>query len=412
MLLKLLNPFIIIISTIINILTAPTTITTNVSLSIYIYRQRRIFKLKIKVNQNTLANHISIVQRGISPRTTLQILDGILLEAYNGKLKLTATDLEIGIETYLDCNIIEEGSIVINSRIFGDIIRKLPNSTVSIEVEDNNINIKCESSEFNILGSNPHEYPTLPKVIDENAFKIPKDLFKTAIKRTVFATAKDETRPILTGVLLKLEGNKCSFVSLDGYRLALCNIAINTVNDIKIIIPGRVLEELSKILGDEEEELLISTSPGNIIFNLGDTIVTSRLLEGQFLNYKDIIREEHDTKIIVNRKNLQASLERASLLAKEEKANLVKLNIYDNQVVVKSNTEIGNVHEVISSRQEGDDVNIAFNSKYLLDGIKVIDAEEIELSFMGSLNPCIIKPVDDDNYTYLVLPVRLAQDDY
>ncbi|NLY77128.1 MAG: DNA polymerase III subunit beta [Tissierellia bacterium] len=368
--------------------------------------------MKININQNTLASHISIVQRGISARSTLQILDGILLEAYNGKLKLTSTDLEIGIETHLDCNVIEEGSIVINSRIFGDIIRKLPNSIISIEVKDNNINIKCESSEFNILGSNPFDYPELPKLIDEDSFRIPGDLFKNAIKKTVFATAKDETRPILTGVLLEIEGNKCSFVSLDGYRLALSNLSISTDKDIRVIIPGRVLEELSKILGDDEEEVKISTSAGNIIFNLGDTIVTSRLLEGQFLNYKDIIREEHDTRIEVNRKSLQDSLERASLLAKEEKANLVKLNIQDNEVIVKSNTEIGNVYEKIESKQEGDNVNIAFNSKYLLDGIKVIDSEEIELSFMGSLNPCIIKPVDDKNYTYLVLPVRLAQDDY
>ena len=199
----------------------------------------------------------------------MQILDGILLEAYNGKLKLTSTDLEIGIETHLDCNVIEEGSIVINSRICGDIIRKLPNSIISIEVKDNNINIKCESSEFNILGSNPFDYPELPKLIDEDSFRIPGDLFKNAIKKTVFATAKDETRPILTGVLLEIEGNKCSFVSLDGYRLALSNLSISTDKDIRVIIPGRVLEELSKILGDDEEEVKISTSAGNIIFNLG-----------------------------------------------------------------------------------------------------------------------------------------------
>jgi len=368
--------------------------------------------LKITVNQNLLSNHINIVQKGVSARTTLQILDGILLEAYDGKLKMVSTDLEIGIETYLDCNVIEEGSIVINSRIFGDIIRKLPNSIVTIEVKDNNVNIKCESSEFNILGNNPHEYPQLPKIIDENSFRIPRDLFKNAIKQTVFATAKDETRPILTGVLLEITDNKCSFVALDGYRLALRSMFINVNNDIKVIIPGRVLEELNKILGEDEEEILVSTSTGNIIFNMGNTIVTSRLLEGQFLNYKDIIREEHKTKIVVNRKNFQDGLERASLLAKEEKANLVKFNIYDDEVVIKSNTEIGNVYEKISSKQEGDNINIAFNSKYILDGIKAMDAEEIELSFMGSLNPCIIRPVGDENYTYLVLPVRLAQDDY
>lgn len=368
--------------------------------------------MRIKVNQNLLSNHINIVQKGISSRTTLQILDGILLEAFDGKLKLTATDLEIRIETYLDCEILEEGSIVINSRIFGDIVRKLPNSTIDINVQDNNINIKCESSEFNILGSNPREYPELNTVIDRNSFNIPKDLFKSAIRQTVFATTKDETRPILTGVLLEINDGKAAFVALDGYRLALRNISINCNENIKIIIPGRVLEELNKILDDSEEDMIISISSGNVIFNLGNTIVSSRLLEGQFLNYKDIIRDEHKTNIVVNRRAFQDSLERASLLAKEEKANLVKLNIYDDELIIKSNTEIGNVNEKISARKDGENVNIAFNSKYLLDGIKVIDADEIKLSFVGSLNPCIINPVNDKNYTYLVLPVRLAQEDY
>mgnify|MGYP000385941679 CR=1 FL=1 len=368
--------------------------------------------MKIQVNQKTLSSHIGIVQKGISSRTTLQILDGILMEAYEDKLKLTSTDLEIGIESYLDCNIIEEGSIVINARIFGDIVRKLPESPISIEVKDNNINIKCEDSEFNILGNNSNEYPELPSIRDESSFTIPKDLFKSAIRQTVFATAQDETRPILTGVLLEIDNGIGSFVALDGYRLSLRSIPVDCSENIKIVIPGRVLNELSKILDDEEENITISTAPGNVIFNLGDTIVSSRLLEGQFLNYKDIIRQEHKTSVIVDRKSFQDSLERASLLAKEEKANLIRLNIKDNLVFIKSNTEIGNVNERISSEKKGDNINIAFNSKYLLDGIKVIDSEKIELLFMGSLNPCIIKPVDDIEYTYLVLPVRLAQEDY
>lgn len=367
--------------------------------------------MRIRVDQNILSNHINIVQKGISTRTTLQILDGILLETINGRLKLTATDLEIRIETYLDCDIIEEGAIVVNSRIFGDIIKKLPNSSINIQVEDNNINITCESSEFNILGSSPYEYPELPTIVNQNSFNIPKDLFKSAIRQTVFATTQDETRPILTGVLLEITNGNGYFVALDGYRLALRSIPVDLKEDIKIVIPGRVLGELNKIL-DDDENLTITTAPGHVIFDMGDTVVSSRLLEGQFLNYKDIIRKDHKTNVKVNRKELQDSLERASLLAKEEKANLVKLNIANNQIIIKSNSEIGNVNEEIPSEQEGEDVNIAFNSKYVIDGIKAIDSEEIELYFMGSLNPCIINPVGDKNYTYLVLPVRLAQEDY
>ncbi|HHV46462.1 MAG TPA: DNA polymerase III subunit beta [Tissierellia bacterium] len=368
--------------------------------------------MKIQVSQKTLSNHIGIVQKGIPSRTTLQILDGILMEAYGDKLKLISTDMEIGIETYLDCHVIEEGSTVINARIFGDIVRKLPDSTIHIELSDNNINIKCEDSEFNIMGYNPNEYPELPYISNEISFSIPKNLFRSAIRQTVFATAQDETRPIYTGVLLEIMDGMASFVALDGYRLSFRSIPVSSSENIKIVIPGRVLNELNKILGDEEEDMTIYIAPKNVMFNLGDTVVSSRLIEGQFLNYREMIRQEHKTSVKVDRKSFQDSLERASLLAKDEKANLVRLNIVDNQVFIKSNNEIGNVNERISSNKSGDDINIAFNSKYLLDGIKVIDSEMIELLFMGSLNPCIIRPIDDIDYTYLVLPVRSAQEDF
>ena len=369
--------------------------------------------MKFKIDQRKLSKHISIAQKGISSRTTLQILDGILIEAKNNKLKLTGTDLEISIETYVDCEIEVEGSIVVSSRIFGDIVKKLPSSPIYIDVdENNNINIKCENSEFNILGNSHSEYPDLPIILENDSFQLPKDLFKSAVRQTVFATTQDETRPSLTGVLFEVNNNKISFVALDGYRLALRKVPLDSNVDIKIIIPGRALNELNKIIDDGEENIIITSAPGHVIFNMGDTTVYSRLLEGQFFNYREIIRKDHKTSVIVNKKFFQDSLERASLLAKEEKANLIKLSVNDEEILITSNSEIGSVNEVIKAKSNGENLNIAFNSRYILEGIKIIDAEEIEINFMGSLNPCIIKPVDDENYTYLVLPVRLAQDGY
>lgn len=368
--------------------------------------------MKFKVEKRNLSKHIGIAQKGISSRTTLQILDGILIETSANRLKLTGTDLEMGIETYLDCEVIEEGSIVVSSRIFGDIIKKLPDALISIEVEKNNINIKCDNSEFNIAANSGEDYPELPLIVENETFSLPSDIFKAVIKQTVFATSQDETRPSLTGVLLEIKDGTISFVALDGYRLTLRKLPLKSDLDTKIIILGRSLNELNRILEDTEDDLKISLSPGQVIFNLGDTIVYSRLLEGQFFNYKDIIRDEHKTKVIVNKRNFQNSLERASLLAKEEKANLIKLNLENNRVIVRSNSEIGNVHEELESVQNGENLNIAFNSRYLLEGIKVIESENIELNFMGGLNPCIINGVGDDDYIYLVLPVRLAQDDY
>lgn len=368
--------------------------------------------MKIEINQRDLSKHLNIAQRGISSRTTLQILEGLLIETVDGQLKITSTDLEISIETFVNCTIIEQGSIVVNSRIFGDIIKRLPDALIDIEVKDNNINIKCENSEFNILGNQPNEYPDLPLIVEKDKFVLPKDLFKSAIRQTVFATSQDETRPALTGVLLEIQDKTLSFVALDGYRLALRKLPSNVDLDVKIIIPARSLNELNKILEDRDEDITISTAPGQVVFNIGDTIVYSRLIEGQFFNYKDIMRKDHKTKVIVNRRELQNSLERASLLAKEEKANLVRLSVMDNTVIIRSNSEIGDVYEKIDSNQDGENLNIAFNSRYILEGIKIIEAEELELHFMGSLNPCIINAEDNDNYTYLVLPVRLAQDDF
>src|SRR5699024_4820360 len=238
------------------------------------------------------------------------------------------------------------------------------------------------------------------------------DIFKDIIRQTVFATTQDETRPSLTGVLAESNGERISFVALDGYRLALKKLNLDSSLDFKIIIPGRSLNELNKILEDSEEDFKISISPGHVIFDIGDTIVYSRLLEEQLINYKDIIRNDHNNKVIVNKNDFRDSLERALLLSKEEKANLVKLTISDNEVIIRSNSEIGNVYEQIDSEQEGEDLNIAFNSRYILEGIKTIESENIQLNFMGSLNPCIINGLDDKNYTYLVLPVRLAQDDF
>ena len=368
--------------------------------------------MKFVIKQRDLTKHINIAQRGISSRATLQILDGILIETMKDKIKLTATDLEISIETYIECEILEQGSIVVNSRVFGDIIKKLPDSMIYIDVKNNNINIKCENSEFNIICNPGDDYPDLPIAIEQDNFILPKDIFKNAIRQTVFATIQDETRPSLTGVLLEIENRKISFVALDGYRLALRKIPINSYINLKLIIPGRSLNELNKILEDREEDISISASTGQVIFNIGDTIVYSKLLEGQFFNYKDIMRKDHKTKVVVNKKSFLNGLERASLLAKEEKANLVRLNVIDNSIIIRSNSEIGDVYERISSNQEGENLNIAFNSRYIIEGIKIMDSEEIELNFMGSLNPCIINVLDDDTYTYLVLPVRLAQDDY
>ncbi|WP_425449240.1 DNA polymerase III subunit beta [Dethiothermospora halolimnae] len=364
--------------------------------------------MKIKIDQKQLSKCIGIVQKAISTKTTLPILEGILIETIDNRLKITATDLELGIESYIDCEVIEEGSFVVTAKIFGDIIRKLPNETVDIEVKENyNIEINCGHSKFNLIGQPSEEYPQLPKISDEVSFDIPQDLLKIMIKQTIFATAQDETRPILTGALLEISNNSATLVALDGYRLAVKKVSINCNEDIKVVIPGKSLNELSKILEDDENDINIKFTKGHIIFNLGDTVISSRLLEGQFLNYKDIIRNEYNSKVVVNTNDIKQSIERASLLVKEGKNNLIKFSVSDDKMLITSNSEIGNVHEEVPIKLEGNDVEIAFNSKYILDGIRVIDSKEIIMNFVSDINPCIINPTEDNKYTYLILPVRL-----
>lgn len=369
-------------------------------------------QLKIRIQQKDLSRCINVVQKGISSKSTLPILSGILLETEEGKLKLTGTDLEIGIKSSVNCEIIEEGNIVITSRIFGDIVRKLPDLPIDINVdENNNVHIICGNSKFNIIGQPSIDYPQLPEIFEGSYFEIPKDLLKSMIRQTIFAAAQDETRPILTGALFETSNNSASLVAIDGYRLAVKKVSVNVNEDIKVVIPAKTLNEVSKILEDDDTEVKISCTQGNVIFNFGDTIITSRLLEGQFLNYNDIIRNEYKLKIRVKTRDLQECLERASLLAREGKNNLVKLDISDDRLVITSNSEIGNVYEELPIELEGNDIRIAFNSKYILEGIKAIDSEEIVMDMISNVNPCIIRPAEDNSYTYLVLPVRLAAED-
>lgn len=367
--------------------------------------------MKIKVDQKKLSKAINIVQKGISNKTTLPILSGILIEAIDNKLKLTGTDLELGIESSIDCEVIEKGSIVITSKIFGDMIRKLPDAPIEIEIQENNtVNINCGNSKFKIIGQSSVEYPQLPKLLDEIAVDIPKDLLKVMIRQTVFATAQDETRPILTGALFEIKEGEAALVALDGYRLALKNININCPRDVKVVIPSKTLNELSKILDDNESDVNVRFTSSHILFDLGSTVIISRLIEGQFLNYNDIIRSEYKSKVKVKTRDLQESIERASLLVKEGNNNLVKLDVTDENLVITSNSEIGTIHEEIPIELEGNDIKIAFNCKYILDGIKVIDSEEVEMNFVSNISPCILKPIGDNSYTYLILPVRLANE--
>ncbi|KAB3532223.1 DNA polymerase III subunit beta [Alkaliphilus serpentinus] len=360
--------------------------------------------------QRTLLNSINIVQKSVSTRTTLPILKGIYIEAQEHHLKLVATDLEVGIENLLDAEIISEGAFVIDAKLFGEIIRKLPDDDVEIKLIDSNqVFIKCQSAEFNVLCHNAEDFPELPSIDDKSNFSISNELFRNMIRQTVFATSQDESRPILTGVLMEIDEDSFNMVALDGYRLALRKGKIKSELNRKVVIPSRTLTELSRIISnDDEEDVEICLSENHAQFRFSNTKIISRLLEGEFINYKQIIPKEYKSRVKINTKSLLNSIERASLLAKEGKNNLVKFIVSDENMVITSNSELGKVHEEIIITLEGEEIEIAFNSKYFMDALKVFDEEEIYLNFTTNISPVIFKPVSNDHYTYLVLPIRLS----
>ena len=359
-------------------------------------------------SKSELMEGISTVQKAVTGKTTLPILEGILITTNNGELILTATDLDLGIQTRVSCNIIETGCVVLNSRLFGEIIRKLPDMDIRIEVDGSyNASIVCDKSKFNLVGYSPDEYPELPSINENILYKLPQDLLKNMIRQTIFATAQDETRPILTGVLFEVSSGVLTMVALDAYRLSLRRSNINVNDNISAVIPGKTLSEVGKILLASNDDVSITFTANHILFSIGRTKVISRLLDGEFINYKQIIPEEYKLRIRVNTKLLLDSIERASLLAREGKTNLITMDIKEDYMVITSNSQLGNVHEEVSIFSEGIGIQIRFNSKYFIDVLKIVDVDEVYLEFSSSVSPCLLKTTESNDYTYLVLPVRL-----
>lgn len=369
--------------------------------------------MKIKINQNELNKAINIVQKAVSLRTPLPILSGILIEAKNNMLILTATDLDLGIKTYSPCEIEEEGSIVVQSRLIGDFVRKLPaNTYVFIETkENNNMEIRCMNSEINILGNSAAEYPDNTFDNEGETFKIKTETLKDLIRHTYFAAAQENIKPIFTGCLFEIKNNLCTIVALDGYRMAVKKEQIDYDGEISIVVPSKTLLEILRIIEENKEETEIVISESHISFKIENTIIISNLLEGKFIDYEGIIKDNYISLVKVNTEDIRESIERASLLARDDKNNLIILDIKDYNMQINSASEYGNVEENISVEKDGEDIKIGFNSKYILDYLKVIDSDMISLNLIGKNNPCFIKEENEDKdkyYIYMVLPVRIS----
>ena len=372
--------------------------------------------MKIVCYKDTILKAINSVVKGGASKTTMPILEGILIQTNDNEIKLTTYDLEIGIEYVMECEVKEQGSTVVNAVMFSEIIRKLPDTEISITLNDKNLlEIECEGSLYKLATMNPEEFPELPKIEVENSIEISQNVLKNMIRKTIFAVSNEETRPIFTGCLFEVENNKLTLVAVDGFRLALRSVFLTKQsNNFKAVIPGKTLNEVNKIMSDSFEPVTIGISKNQALFEMDNCKIVTRILDGEFLNYKNVIPSNWETRIKVNKNSIQNSFERISLISsssvEKEKKYPVKIQVDIGKVTISCTNQTGDAKEEIYVTTEGKNLEAGFNPKYFLDSLKVIEEEEVYIEFGTSISPCLIKSVENKDYTYMILPIRLKED--
>ncbi len=369
--------------------------------------------MKFICEKETILKAINSVINGVASKTTMPILEGILIQTNDNEVKLTTYDLEIGIEYIIDADVKEQGATVVNAIMFSEIIRKLPDTDINISLNEQNLLvIECEGSLYKLATMNPDEFPELPQINIENSISIEQNTLKDMIRKTIFAVSTEENRPIFTGCLFEIKNNKLNVVAVDGFRLAWKSKFLqNNSNDFTAVIPGRTLNEVNKIILDSFDTIKIGVAKNQALFEMENCKLVTRLLDGEFLNYSSVIPENWETRVRVNRSNIQNCFERISLISsssiEKEKKYPVKVTIDIGKVTISCTNQTGDAKEEMYVSTEGQNLEAGFNPKYFLDALRAIDDEEIFIDFGTSISPCIIRPVDEGDYKYMILPIRL-----
>ena len=372
--------------------------------------------MKVVCYKDKILKAINSVVKGVASKTTMPILEGILIQTNDNEIKLTTYDLEIGIEYVIECEVKEQGSTVVNAIMFSEIIRKLPDTEISISVNANNLlEIECEGSLYKLATMNPEEFPELPKIEVENGIEVEQINLKNMIKKTIFAVSMEESRPIFTGCLFEIENNKLNLVAVDGFRLALRSLFLNKpTQNFSAVLPGKKLNEVNKILSDSFDIVKIGVSKNQALFEMENCKIVTRILDGEFLNYKNVIPNNWDTRILVNKSNIQNSFERISLISassvEKEKKYPVKVQVDIGKVTISCTNQTGDAKEELYVSTEGKNLEAGFNPKYFLDALKSIDDEEVYIEFGTSISPCLVKSTQNNDYVYMILPIRLKED--
>lgn len=347
--------------------------------------------------------------KAVSNKTTLPILECILIES-DEQIKLTATDMELGIETYVNGTILEAGKIAIDAKLFSEIIRKLPDSEIVIETDSNyQAVIKCEKAKFTISGKSGDDFSLLPEVERSKGICLSQFTVKEVIRQTIFSTVENESTKLMSGELFEIEGNNLKVVSLDGHRISIRNVALKENHElIKVVVPGKTLNDVSKILdGGLDDYVDIYFTDKHILFEFGETKVVSRLLEGEYYKINQMLTNDYETKITINKKEFMDCIDRATLLIKESDKKPIILNIGNENIHLKIDSSIGSMNEEMDIQKEGKDLMIGFNPKLLLDALRVIDEEEVSVYFINQKAPCYLKD-ENETYRYVILPVNIS----
>lgn len=368
--------------------------------------------MNIVCDKALLSSAIDGVSKAVTLRSSIPALEGILLKAEGFQLTLTGYDLEMGITTTIEANVRQAGEIVLSAKLLGDMVRRLPSGEVSIYTnESGNATIKGGVAEFDILAMSASDYPDLPTPGADHTLTIKAGILRGMIEKTLYAVSQDDKKPAHTGELFAIEEDKLTVVALDGYRLAIVERPVQAEKHIRIIIPAKTLTEVNKLLGDDEDDVRISANRRFVVFNSGNYTILSRLIEGEFLNYANVIPNGCKTRVVLETRDFIDTIERASLIITERLKNPLRI-LFDasGKVTVRCQTNLGKVVDEFSAQVEGDPVEIGFNNRYLLDALRNARCEKVVLELSGPLSPVKILPEEGEDFIYLVLPVRFKND--
>ena len=366
--------------------------------------------MKLICPKSNLVNGAQIVSKAVPNKTTMSILECILIDANNGIIKLTANDMEIGIETVIEGEIVEKGMIALDAKIFLDIVRKLPDNDITIETDnDLKTTITCEKSKFNIIGKSGEDFSYLPNIERNDSVIVSQFTLKEVVRQTIFSIADNDNNKLMTGELFDINGSTLKVVSLDGHRISIRKIELkDSYEPKKVVVPGKTLNEISKILpGDADKDVNIFFTQKHILFEFDNTVVVSRLIEGEYFRIEQMLSSDYETKVKINKIEFLSSIDRATLLVKEGDKKPIIINITDGSMELKINSIVGSMNEDINIEKSGKDIMIGFNPKFLIDALRVIDDEEIEIYLVNPKAPCFIKNAEE-SYIYLILPVNFT----